>query len=371
MSENKLRVGVIGAGNCVRQIHLPNLYSHPGVEVVGVSVNREQNSRLETLLDSDGFRPRIWQNAAELAQTPFVDAMVIASPNDRHFPYVMAALKAGKHVLCEKPCGLSCVQTQELAEEAHVRPNQVAHVNYIFRFLDGVERMRRVITAAQLGAIQEVTFTSVTNSANTAAFQPSSWRNDAKRGGGVWADMGSHCVDLAVHLFGGLELVEARLTGKDGLPIGEGEVDYDAHVTYYVGGMNVPVKIWVSQCHAGDEPKDNRTMVVRGTAGSLVLSLTRGNRLNGRPELVYRPLTGVGGEVALPRRDPEDRYAPRLAFDEFVQACQGATMFRDIGGATLFDAANVQYHLEEAANWSRQYASTDPGDRTVRSRTCS
>ncbi len=372
MSETKkLRVGIIGAGNAARSIHLPNLYGHPAVEVAGLSAAKLQNARLEYDLGELGYKSSVWQNADELIQSPFVDAIVIASPNHTHFDYVMAALKAGKHVLCEKPCGLSCVQVEELAEEAHVRPNQVAQVNYIFRFLDGVERMRGIIATAKLGVIQEVVFTSVTNSANTAAFQPSSWRNDAKRGGGVWADMGSHCVDLAIYLFGGLELVRARLTGKDGQPIGEGETDYNAHVTYYVAGMNVPVRIWVSQCHVIDEPEDNRTMVVRGTNGSLVLSLTRGNRLNGRPELVYRPATGVGGEVALPRRDVEDRYAPRLAFDEFVQACQGATMFREIGGATLYDAASVQYHLEEAASWSWQYAATDQGDRTVRSPTCS
>lgn len=366
MSESKkLRVGIIGAGNCVRQIHLPNLYGHPAVEVVGVSVNQSQNSRLEALLDLDGFKPRVWQNAAELIKSPFVDAIVIASPNHTHFDYVMAALKAGKHVLCEKPCGLSCVQAQELAEEVDVRPNLVAQVNYVFRFLDGTRKMHEMIRSGQIGTVQEVKFTSVTNSANSTAFQPSSWRNDTKRGGGAWADMGSHCIDLAVHLFDGVVFCNAELTGKDGLLVGVGEVDYDAKAVFRVGGRSIVVNIWVSQCYSGDEPENNRTMVVRGTNGSLVLSLTRGNRLNGRPELTMIDRHGQSQEVGLTSRDPEDRYAPRLAFEEFVLACRGKGRFEVIEGATLYDAANVQFHLEEAANWSRQQAATDLGDRTV------
>ena len=366
MSETKkLRVGIIGAGNAARSIHLPNLYGHTDVEVVGVSANREQTARLQTLLDSDGFKPRVWQNAIELAQTPFVDAVVIASPNHTQFDYVMAALKAGKHILCEKPCGLSEEEAEMLADEASARPNQVAQVNYIFRFLDGARKMRELISMGELGSIQEVTFTSVTNFAKSSAFQPSSWRNDAKRGGGVWADMGSHCVDLAAMMFNSLEFVRAELTNMDGLAVGDGEVDYDARATYHVPGRNFPVNIWVSQCHGGDEPENNRTMIVRGTNGSLVLRLTRGNRLNGRPELMMTDRNGRTFEVGLPRRDPEDRYAPRLAFDEFVKACEGAVMFGDISGATFYDAVNVQALLQEAVTWSRQHAATDAGDRTV------
>lgn len=370
MSESKkLRVGVIGAGNAATQLHLPNLALHQRVELVGVaSVPRPTARHIADWRERGCGMVQVWESPRDLIESPGVDAVVVASPNDTQYGYVSAALENGKHVLCEKPCGLSSGETTQMWDRvmATRQPHLVLHVNYIFRFLDGVRVLQRLIAEGYVGTVQSVSITSLNNAANELKIARTSWRHSLDRGGGVWLDMGSHFVDLATFLFGDAQVVSAELNNLQGVPVAEGETDYEAKATLDHDG--IPVTIWVSQIYDGPTVEHNRQLVIVGDRGTLIQTLTRGNRLGDKPELLFRGHDGSERCFDLPTRPTHDPYAPRLAVDAFVSACLGTYWDARIGQiepATLLDADQVHELLEAARHVASLRSAQDCGT-TVR-----
>jgi predicted dehydrogenase len=143
-----IKVGVIGHGywgpNLVR-----NFMAASGSAVSAVCDQRE--ARLTQLRK---LYPTLltYTNHAELIRDPNVDAVVVATPVSSHFDLAMAALKAGKHVLVEKPIASTSDQTCQLIDEATKR-NLVLMVDHTFVYTDAVRKMRELISSGQLGEI--------------------------------------------------------------------------------------------------------------------------------------------------------------------------------------------------------------------------
>ena len=95
--------------------------------------------------------PHAYPSVEALLADPEVKSVHVASPNRLHHDHVLAVLKAGKHVVCEKPLAMTSAQTGALVAEAKARPAQIAAVNYNLRFYPlsiqaratGQERQRR------------------------------------------------------------------------------------------------------------------------------------------------------------------------------------------------------------------------------------
>jgi predicted dehydrogenase len=143
-----LKVGVIGHGywgpNLVR-----NFMAAAGSAVSAVCDQREERlTQLRKLYPTLS----IHTDAAELIGDPNVDAVVVATPVSSHFDLALAALKAGKHVLVEKPIASNSEQTNQLIEEAAKR-NLVLMVDHTFVYTDAVRKMRELISSGQLGEI--------------------------------------------------------------------------------------------------------------------------------------------------------------------------------------------------------------------------
>lgn len=143
-----LKVGVIGYGywgpNLVR-----NFISCPGSTVVAVSdLVEERLSPLHKVYP--GLRTS--SNSKSLIDDPNIDAIVIATPVSSHFELTIAALRAGKHVLVEKPLASDSQQARQLIDEAAAR-NLVLMVDHTFVYTDAVRKMRELITTGALGEI--------------------------------------------------------------------------------------------------------------------------------------------------------------------------------------------------------------------------
>ena len=143
-----LNVGVIGHGywgpNLVR-----NFMAAPGSAVSAVCDQREERlTQLRKLYPT----LKIYTSAEQLIQDQNVDAVVVATPVSSHFDLTMAALKAGKHVLVEKPISSNSEQTRQLIDEAAGR-NLVLMVDHTFVYTDAVRKMRELISSGQLGEI--------------------------------------------------------------------------------------------------------------------------------------------------------------------------------------------------------------------------
>jgi len=143
-----IKVGVIGYGywgpNLVR-----NFMAAPGSAVARVCDLRDE--RLSSLVKIyPGLKT--CSDANELIRDPQIDAVVIATPVSSHSDLAMAALKAGKHVLVEKPLATTSGQARKLVDEAAAR-NLTLLVDHTFVYTDAVRKIRELIASGQLGEI--------------------------------------------------------------------------------------------------------------------------------------------------------------------------------------------------------------------------
>lgn len=142
-------VGVIGYGywgpNLVR-----NFMSNPGSRIVSVCDQSTARLALVRTLHPD---MHVTVDVADLIQSPLVDAVAIATPVATHFELAMAALKAGKHVLIEKPITGNSPHALLLIEEA-ARRKLVLLVDHTFVYTGAVRKMRQLVQEAAFGQLR-------------------------------------------------------------------------------------------------------------------------------------------------------------------------------------------------------------------------
>jgi len=133
-----------------------------------------------------------FDSVEELSRSSEVDAVLVTTPNSCHLPDVMAAIQAGKHVLCEKPMAMNADECRRMVEAAHQK-NVLLGVAQIFRFDESVNRIRELVSA---GAIGKPVFARSEFSFLAGAAHPRKWLYDASlAGAGPIFDIGVHCID--------------------------------------------------------------------------------------------------------------------------------------------------------------------------------
>lgn len=141
-----------------------------------------------------GFANASTDSAAVLAN-PEIDTIVIATRHDAHAGQVLAALRAGKHVFCEKPLCLTLEELAEIEAEAASRPEQHLMVGFNRRFAPQVIRIKELVST-----IDEPK--SFIMTVNAGAIPPEHWTQDAEIGGGRIIGEACHFIDLLRHLAG-------------------------------------------------------------------------------------------------------------------------------------------------------------------------
>ncbi|GAA5180003.1 hypothetical protein GCM10025771_23530 [Niveibacterium umoris] len=138
------------------------------------------------------------QTYLELVQDPEIDAVYIGLPNSAHLPWALAALAAGKHVLCEKPLTLNANQVAQLqaAQRIHGR---VAMEAFMYRFHPVIERLHTLVRDGAIGPVRLMrgAFAFILD-------KPDDPRWDPALGGGALYDVGCYPIDLMRHLTGEL-----------------------------------------------------------------------------------------------------------------------------------------------------------------------
>ena len=225
-----LNVGIIGYGywgpNLVR-----NFVAAPGVAVARVC-DRDAGrlGRVQALYPGI----EVTTSAAELINDPRVDAVIVATPVDSHFELAMAALKAGKHVLVEKPITSTADQARLLIDEASKR-GLVLAVDHTFVYTGAVRKMHELIRTEAFGKVRYYDSTRV----NLGLFQ-----HDVN----VLWDLAVHDLSIMAHVLDQTP-VAVSATGHSHLP---GQPEYAAFLTVFFEGdliahINVnwlsPVKI--------------------------------------------------------------------------------------------------------------------------------
>ncbi len=219
-SITSLRAGIIGTG-FIGPVHIEAL-KRLGVPVMAIV----DDPRARVVADKWGVPHAITDlDHTKLVHHPDVDVVHIASPNKLHARHAVDALKAGKHVICEKPLAMTSKETAQLVRLAAARPRQVFAVNYNLRFYPAVLQLRAAVRRGDLGTVFHV---------NGSYFQDwllkdtdYNWRLLPKEGGSLRAvsDVGTHWMDAASFVLGSrIEDVYAHLETihkKRRRPIGE------------------------------------------------------------------------------------------------------------------------------------------------------
>jgi predicted dehydrogenase len=188
-----IRVALFGSG-WIQDFHARGVLDHPGAELVAVANWRRESA--DALAQRHGI-PRVTTDWQELAADPGVDAAIVATPNALHAPQAIALLRAGKHVMVEKPMARTVADADAMIRAAE-DGGAFLMVAHCWRFREEVVRMRERIAAGELGQVVKTRGYGM-----HAGWGPSGWFVDADlAGGGALVDMGVHAIDTARFLLG-------------------------------------------------------------------------------------------------------------------------------------------------------------------------
>ena len=207
MPERRVNWLLVGSGDVVRKRVGAALIDAAGSRIAAVCESDPQ--RLEEAARRFGIGATFTDFDRALAEAD-ADAVYLATPVHLHVPQAIAAMKAGKHVLVEKPLGLSgdeCRRAVAVAEETGL----VAGCAYYRRFFPCFEAARQMIGEGALGDVVLVRVVYRSWYAPPPG-GPEPWRIvPGLAGGGVLSDMGSHMLDVVIGLFGMPETVFAKV----------------------------------------------------------------------------------------------------------------------------------------------------------------
>lgn len=280
------KIGIIGCGKIAQVRHIPEYAANPDAELAGYyDFNRERAQQ-----QADMFGGTVYRTYGEMLSDPSIDAVSICVANDAHAGITIEALRAGKHVLCEKPMAMSLEECEAMVKAAS-ETGKYLMVGHNQRLAKAHARARQLVEEGAIGQI--VTFRT-----NFSHKGPETWSIDP--GAGVWffdkkkavlgamADLGIHKTDL-IQFLTGTRVAEVMaylgtLDKKDvnGNPIG---VDDNAICIYRMenGIMGTMTASWT--CYGEEE----NSTILYGTEGvmkiycdmahSIVLERRNGERI--------------------------------------------------------------------------------------------
>lgn len=191
---SKLKIGIIGTGSISNE-HIRAYQSNPNVELYAFCDLNEQ--RVRDMGAKYGVTRLYTDKDAMLAELPELDAVSVCTWNSAHAPCAIAALNAGKHVLCEKPMATS-------AEEAHAmkaaaeKNGKLLMIGFVRRYGNDCRILKDFIRNDYFGELYYAKATYLRRNGN-----PGGWFGDKSRSaGGPLIDLGVHVIDLVRYLMG-------------------------------------------------------------------------------------------------------------------------------------------------------------------------
>ncbi|MFG6446051.1 Gfo/Idh/MocA family protein [Microbacterium sp. P07] len=189
---SRLNVAVIGAGS-IAASHMRAYQATPDAALVGVYDIRPERTREV----AEAHSIRAFDSLDDLLADPTIDAVSVCTWNDSHAEIAAKALRAGKHVLVEKPLSKTVAEAEALAAAA-ADSDRVLQVGFVRRFSSNARVLKTFIDAGELGEIYYARATNLRRIGN-----PGGWFADSARsGGGPLIDIGVHVLDLCWFMMG-------------------------------------------------------------------------------------------------------------------------------------------------------------------------
>ena len=271
MVANKtVSVGVVGTSWWVDTMYLPALQAHPNARVVAICGRNAENAQKM----ADRWQiPQVYTDYNAMINKENLDAIIVSTINDAHYPITLAALNAELHVLCEKPLSLTYSQAQEMADLAE-KKGVIHMVPFTYSFMPTARYLKELIDDGYIGKPYHLNLRYYADYGREAGDYR--WRYDvSKAGTGVLGDLGTHFLYLARWYYGEITSVCVQL----GHMVPRAEVDMEGNpyevtddaatimLTFENGAQGV---IQVScLCHEGTAFGQTHHMDFHGSDGTL------------------------------------------------------------------------------------------------------
>ena len=232
----KIKVGIIGTGS-ISGCHISGYNALDNVELYAVCDINEQRAR--ECAKKNGVE-LVFTDYNEMLKLKELDAVSVCTWNSEHAPATIAALKAGKHVLCEKPMAINTREAVAM-EEAAKQAGKVLMIGFVRRFGNDAKILKDFIDNGMMGDIYYAKATYLRRFGC-----PGGWFGDKKRsGGGPLIDLGVHVIDLVRNMMGKPKAVSVtgatfnKLGARDNIVQKEGYRAADAGNIFDVEDMAV------------------------------------------------------------------------------------------------------------------------------------
>ncbi|HTP47633.1 MAG TPA: Gfo/Idh/MocA family oxidoreductase [Casimicrobiaceae bacterium] len=266
MTSSTRKVGIIGVGFGA-QVHVPGFRSE-GWEVAAIcSRARDKAQKAASESGIEG----VYTDPLELIARDDLAAVSIITPPGAHHALTIAALRAGKHVLCEKPFALDAGQGREMLAAAE-KARRTAMVAHEFRHTPQRAYIKQLLDEGHIGKFRICTIELFLDRYVTREPRPFTWLARKADGGGLLGALGSHYIDALRHWFGELATVSGTLSilrpdlvdSKGKRVQAETDDTFTLTVTFRNGGMATMIASFATT------PTRGAKIVVMGDKGTLV-----------------------------------------------------------------------------------------------------
>ena len=269
MAKKKIRLGLIGCGGNMQRAHVPRLLEDGRVELVGLVDTAEEPARL--LMEKWGSEIPLYTDHKALLKAETLDGVIISSPHSMHYEQARASLKAGLHVLIEKPLTTASRHAKSLIQTAR-KADRLLVVSYQRNFYPQHAYVRELIAKGALGEIRGVV------AYVTQRWPGRGWRGEPTlSGGGFFMDTGSHLVASALWMTG---LQPAQVHAFMDRRTQKVDIDTALNIRFSNGALG-------SLHFTGSADRHDERLAIQGDAGCVVFHLhqwgIREVLLNGEP----------------------------------------------------------------------------------------
>lgn len=342
-----LRIGIVGAG--IGAGYIAGFQRQANVEVAALCAR--SLTRMKPL--AERYRiPHTYGSYEEMLAVEPLDVIVVATPNFLHHPMAMAAMEAGKHILCDKPLAVNLAQAREMVAKAEERG--LRHfVPFTWRFLPAAQYIKEILASGFLGQLYH---------ANVRFYVcgwgdpqgPMRWQYDKEQAGtGALGNLGSHAIHLVEWWLGRIQRVCGRLGTAVKQRVAEGGRSVAIHVDDTCAIVSelengVPVVFDISS--VAQVSRINLEIGLHGSEGSLVFQDDWGapDAMTGRI-LAMRKGDQVPSAVAIPVRvtgeflDAPDYFTPvRSCFAQMTREFVSAIREKRPAEPSFHDGLRVQ-----------------------------
>ncbi len=311
----KVRWGFIGAGGIAKRALFPAISKSNVGEIYAVA----SRDKIKALTISPNGN--VYTSYDELLADPKVEAVYISLPNSLHLPLAIKAMRAGKHVLCEKPLGMNAAEVEE-AIAVSKETNRIFVEASWNRWHPRSQRIREIVASGELGTI-----TKIRTCFTYDGLDQENIRLDPKLGGGILYDLGPYSTVAPLWA-----MDFAEITDLDVQVIWhKGGTDETTRANFTIGGAK-------AETVASDNIQLTHWFIIEGTKGEL---RTGGNdSFNSHNNPSTLEIT-IDGKVRIERFEACDPY--QLMADSFARVVRGGSdwlmpMDQSLKFAKFFDA---------------------------------